>query len=75
MTIASIGSARLTKNRRITIEPRVARELGVTDGDEISFFKDEYGRIIVRKNVTDSILSKMELPVHRTAPVVQKTFP
>jgi len=73
MTISSLGSAKLTRNRRITIPPRIARELGVVDGEEISFFKDEYGRMIVQKNVAESILSTLEMPAQKSP--VQKVFP
>ena len=71
--LSSIGTSKITTNRRVTLPAKAQATLGLREGDEIAFFKDEYGRIIVDRVKTESILSKLELPEKK--PAVQKVFP
>ena len=71
--LVSLGSRLLTTNNKLTIPEKVLNALNVKQGEELSFFKDEYGRIIIQKNVAESILSTLELPAAK--PAVQKVFP
>jgi len=73
MTLTSLGSRLVTLNNRITIPEKALTALKIKQGEEASFFKDEYGRVIIQKTTAESILSTLELPPQK--PVIQKVFP
>jgi len=63
----------MTVGNRITVPPKVLKVLCLKQGEEVAYFKDEYGRVIIQKVTAPSILSTMELPDAR--PITQKVFP
>jgi len=71
--LVSVGSRVLTTNNKITVPEKALVALGLKQGEEASFFIDEYGRVIIQKTVAESILSKLELPEPKI--VKQKVFP
>jgi len=71
--LTSLGSRVLTTNNKLTVPAKALSALKVQQGEEISFFRDEYGRVIIQKTTAESILSTLDLPIPK--PVIQKVFP